>query len=245
MPLLMLVAATSFVCINPTHHDGDEIRCANRGGSTKLYSIDAPRLKGECRPGRACVPGDPIAARDYLAGLTRGKTVTCTPIDPGRTGNAELRCSVDRIDLSCAMVAAGYAFERQHPLNCGSYEVPKPAAKPGVKAKPAAKRVSFNTLSPEWRWYVAAWLLAANILTYMAFAADKQRARRGLNRIADIHLLAMVLVGGGLGALIAQQRLDHMRTEQPFASQFAVLLGLQFGTVVGIVGMLLWPSGAA
>lgn len=245
MSLLTLVAATSFVCINPVHHDGDEIRCANRGGSTKLYSIDAPRLKGECRPGRACVPGDPIAARDYLADLTKGKKVTCTPLDPGRTGKRELRCTVDRVDLSCAMVAAGFAFERENPLNCDRYEVPRLAAKSGNKAGPARNRLNFDSLPPEWPWYLGAWLLVANILTYVAFDADKKRARRGLNRIADTHLLGLVLVGGGLGALIAQQRLDHMRTEQPFASQFAVLLGLQFGTVAGLVGMLLWPAAAA
>jgi uncharacterized membrane protein YsdA (DUF1294 family) len=244
MSLLTLVAATSFVCINPTHHDGDEIRCANRGGSTKLYSIDAPRLKGECRPGRACVPGDPIVARDYLADLTKGKQVTCVALDPARTGNRELRCAAGRVDLSCSMVAAGFAFERENPLNCESYEVPRPAAKTGAKSRPARSRLSFDTLPSEWPWYLGAWLLVANILTYMAFDADKKRSRRGLNRIADTHLLALVLVGGGLGALIAQQRLDHMRTEQPFASQFAVLLGLQFGTVVGIVGMLMWPASA-
>ena len=238
MALLTLVAATSFACMNPTHYDGDEIRCANKSGSMKLFSIDAPRLPGDCRPGRACVPGNPTAARDYLRDLTQGKKIICTSLDPDRTGSRDVRCAAAGVDLSSAMVASGFALEREHPLSCDKLAVPKPASKFKSEARTIAE------LSPVWRIWIPLFLVAVNIITYFAFVADKNRARAGLNRIADIHLLTLVFFGGGIGALVAQQRHDHMRTEQPFANQFAILLGLQFGTLIGLAGMLLWPLAA-
>lgn len=239
MAFVALVAATTFVCMAPSHPDGDEIRCRNRPGTAKLYSIDAPKFPNQCRRGNSCVPGNPEKARDYLTSLTRGRTVTCTTVDPRSTGRKELRCTADKVDLSCAIVGSGYALERQDPLNCDAF--------PPVRSisQNSAKATSMIALPKQWRWYVPVFLVVANVLTYLAFASDRSRMVRGLNRIADIHLLTLVLFGGGLGALVAQQRLDHMRTEQPFATQFAILLGLQFGTVVGLVGMLLWPTTAA
>jgi uncharacterized membrane protein YsdA (DUF1294 family) len=239
MALLTLVATTSFLCVNPTHYDGDEIRCAGRSGSMKLYSIDAPRLRGDCRRGRACVPGDPIAARDRLAGLTRDKTVKCTFLDPGRTGSRDVRCSAGGVDLSCAMVDGGLAYERQYPLNCDKIAPSK------RMSRFAAETRDIATLRGPLMWWVPLVLVVANIVSYGAFVADKRRARAGLNRIADVHLLALVLFGGGIGALLAQLRRDHMRTDQPFATQFAILVGLQLGTLVGLLGMLLWPVATA
>nr|WP_310522406.1 DUF1294 domain-containing protein [Polymorphobacter sp.] len=224
--------------MNPTHYDGDEIRCANKASAMKLFSIDAPRLPGDCRTGRACVPGNPIAARDYLRELTHNKKVSCTSLDPNRTGSRDVRCAADGIDLSCAMVASGFALEREHPLSCDKLAVPKPTTKLTAEAR------DFAQLSPTLRLWVPIFLLAVNIITYFAFVADKNRARSGLNRIADIHLLTLVFFGGGIGALVAQQRHEHMRTEQPFATQFAILIGLQFGTIIGLTGMLLWPLAA-
>ena len=93
-------------------------------------------------------------------------------------------------------------------------------------------------MPPLWRW-VPLYLIGINIITYLAFAADKSRAQRGLNRISEVHLLTLVVFGGGIGALIAQYRLDHMRDQQPFAHRFAILLGLQIGALVGVAGLLL------
>lgn len=239
MALLTLVATASFICASPTHYDGDEIRCAGKQGSMKLFSIDAPRLKGDCRPGRACIPGDPVEARDYLAALTKGKKVECTILDPDRKGIRDVRCLVEGVDLSCAMVSSGLAMERQYDLNCDAFRPAKPLTRFRAETRTLAALPSL------WRWWIPLFLLAVNAITYFAFIADKKRARSGLNRIADIHLLALVLFGGGIGGLLAQARHDHMRTEQPFATQFAILLGLQFGTIVGLVGMLLWPIIAA
>lgn len=239
MPLLALVAATSFACMNPSHYDGDSIRCGSKTPVMRLYGIDTPRLAGDCRPGRACIPGNAIAARDYLHTLTHVQAgVTCTPIEIDNQGQRVVRCRSGTLDLSCAMIARGFAMERHNPLNCPAIGAERRRALLGMEAR------KFIALPPLWRW-VPLYLLIISVITYFAFAADKSRARRGLNRISDIHLLLLVLFGGGIGALVAQQRLDHMRTEQPFANQFAIVLGLQIGLLVGIVGLLLWPTGPA
>jgi hypothetical protein len=131
MGLLVLASAASFACLNPTHHDGDAIRCACEGRSMRLYGIDAPEMPGACRPGRQCTLGDPYAARDYLAGLTAGRTVTCEQVDSDDYGRRVVRCAADSADLSCAMVAGGHAVERYGRLGCGaepSGYVPQPPA---------------------------------------------------------------------------------------------------------------------
>jgi endonuclease YncB( thermonuclease family) len=52
LPLIVLAAAAaSFACEGPSHHDGDNLRCANVPGSMRLQGIDAPEMPGAC--GRA------------------------------------------------------------------------------------------------------------------------------------------------------------------------------------------------
>jgi len=112
-------AAADFTCSSPSHHDGDAIRCRGNNKSMRLFGIDAPEMPGSCRPGRACTPGDPYAARDYLARITAGRTITCKRLSTDHYGRAIVRCAADGADLSCAMVAAGHAVERYGRLRCG------------------------------------------------------------------------------------------------------------------------------
>lgn len=108
----------TFECASPTHHDGDAIRCNGESKSMRLDAIDAPEMPGSCRPGRECTPGDPFASRDHLASLTRGKAVQCRQTDTDHYARRIVRCSADGVDLSCQMVADGYAVERYAKLNC-------------------------------------------------------------------------------------------------------------------------------
>ena len=105
-------------CPLPTHHDGDAIKCEGQRRSMRLYAIDAPEMPGACRPGRACTPGDPYAARDYLVSLTRGRSVQCRTLETDHYGRAVVQCFAGSVDLSCAMVAGGYAVERYGRLGC-------------------------------------------------------------------------------------------------------------------------------
>jgi len=108
----------TFACASPTHHDGDAIRCGFIGRSMRLYAIDAPEMPGACRPGRRCTPGDPFAARDHLASLTKGRSVRCRQVDIDHYGRRVVQCFAGTIDLSCQMVRDGYAVERYGRLRC-------------------------------------------------------------------------------------------------------------------------------
>jgi endonuclease YncB( thermonuclease family) len=118
MPILLAAAASAFLCAAPTHHDGDNIRCRGQHRSMRLAGIDAPEMPGGCHKGRVCTPGDPYAARDHLISLTRGHRVTCVQVGHDRYRRNIVRCQADGIDLSCAMVADGFAVRRYGPLDC-------------------------------------------------------------------------------------------------------------------------------
>lgn len=109
---------TTFACASPFIHDGDNIRCQG-GPNSRLYGIDAPEMKGACRPGRQCTPGDPIAARDHLRALVSRGPVMCEQLDTDRYQRPILRCTAGGVDLSCAQVASGHAVERYGKLQCG------------------------------------------------------------------------------------------------------------------------------
>nr|WP_315474795.1 thermonuclease family protein [uncultured Sandarakinorhabdus sp.] len=130
MPLPMIflaAAAASFVCENPSHHDGDNVRCANVPGSMRLQGIDAPEMPGACRPGRSCVDGDPFAARDYLRSLTEGKTLQCVQEDTDNYGRRIVNCNAGTMNISCAMIESGHAVPRYAPLDCSG-----PSAAPEI-----------------------------------------------------------------------------------------------------------------
>ena len=101
-------AGGTFPCRVQYVTDGDTFRCTS-GVRIRLSSIDTPEMPGSCQPGRACAPGDPYAAKAALARLIDGKTVRCEPV--GKSYNRVAAwCSVNGIDLSCAMVRSGHAI---------------------------------------------------------------------------------------------------------------------------------------
>lgn len=64
---------------------------------------------------------------------------------------------------------------------------------------------------------LAGYFLLANALAYTAFAVDKSRAIRAQARIPERSLLILAILGGWLGAKIAQHRLRHKTRKQPFS----------------------------
>lgn len=220
MPLLLLAAAAGFACATPVHPDGASLRCGNSGAPQVLAGIKVLPPGGPCYRPDDCPVDIGRMAQDYLADLTRGRKIACTP-----AGNGKVRCTADGRDLSCQMIASGLAKPDGAAPDCPAYRAP-PKPKPVTEAERLA---AFDWL---WPWLIA-YLVAINILTFLAFLEDRRRARKGLNRVADIHLLALTLFGGGLGGVLATQTTGHLRDEEPFASQLVVLLGLQIGAAIG------------
>ena len=63
--------------------DGDSLRCNSE--NIRLLGIDAPEFN--CPRNRRCVEGDPQAAKDYLAALIRGRSLTIERV--GQAGHPQ------------------------------------------------------------------------------------------------------------------------------------------------------------
>jgi endonuclease YncB( thermonuclease family) len=99
-----------FTCEVASVHDGDTFRCAS-GVKIRLSAIDTPEMPGACRPGRACAPGDPHAAKAALAGMIAGRTLSCENVGKSYDRVAAW-CSANGVDLSCALLSKGHAVRR-------------------------------------------------------------------------------------------------------------------------------------
>lgn len=118
MPFLLTAAAAlTFTCASPVAVDGDTLRC-QREGLVRLLGIDAPELPGHCRAGRSCVAGDGRASGEAMARMIWRRRVVCTPSGRDAYGRVLASCRADGVELSCAMVAGGFAVERYSRLRC-------------------------------------------------------------------------------------------------------------------------------
>lgn len=83
--------------------------------------------------------------------------------------------------------------------------------------------------------------LALSLLTFVIYAIDKSKAKRGVWRIPEKTLHLLSLVGGWPGALLAQQMLRHKSSKTSFQVMFWLTLGLNLGALVWILS----PNGQA
>ena len=68
--------------------------------------------------------------------------------------------------------------------------------------------------------WAAGILLLVSGLTYVAYRADKQRARRGEWRVSEFALQSWAILGGWPGAFLAQQTLRHKNAKTSFQTIF-------------------------
>lgn len=221
MPLLLLAAATGIACANPVHRDGASLRCNDAGAILKLQGVAVEPPGGPCFRPDDCPVDVGRMAQDRLAELTRGREIICRP-----SGRGTVRCKADGQDLSCSMLASGLA-KPVGGIELGCPVVPRAQVTVLKPASPLAM------LEP-WRNWIIGGLVALNLLTALAFLEDRRRLSKDLARVSDIHLLTLALFGGGLGGFLVQQTTGHLRDDEPFASQFVVLLGLQIGAAIGL-----------
>ena len=257
MPIsfVALAAAATFACVNPTHHDGDNVRCDNVDQSIRLQGIDAPEMPGSCRPGRACTSGDPYAARDFLRSVSRGQTLQCTQEDTDNYGRIIARCSAGGTDLSCAMIASGQAAARYAAIDCGGSGDAMAAAAESAASSPSLSPMLAAPLRepppvrvpadlPAHSAYsgsagIALIVLIAlaliNAITWALFALDKRRAQAGRSRerIAERTLLGWAALGGSPAAWHAITTLRHKSSKESFRLRLMLICGVQAGVAIG------------
>ncbi|QIQ87958.1 thermonuclease family protein [Erythrobacter sp.] len=111
--MLTLLAAATLSCVAV---DGDSLRCDDE--RIRLLGIDAPEFS--CPRNRRCVPGDPQAAKDYLARLIAGRSVEIVRHGEDRYGRTLAVVYAGGMNLSCAMIQAGHAAYIQRWDNGGA-----------------------------------------------------------------------------------------------------------------------------
>ncbi len=84
-----------------------------------------------------------------------------------------------------------------------------------------------------------AWLMMVNIATLLLYGIDKFAARKSWQRVPEMTLLMFGLVGGWVGALVAQQVFRHKTQKQPFRSWFMLSVVVN---VVALVGWGYWQA---
>jgi uncharacterized membrane protein YsdA (DUF1294 family) len=221
MLLLSAAVAAGFVCVDPRADDGATLRCGGRAAALHLAGIAAPPSARTCRPGEDCSLDPGIGARQQLQSLVGRGDVVCMGAGPGSA-----RCYAGGIDLSCAMLESGNGKPKGRALGC-----PTEASR---RLSPKSTARAFMQLPPLWRW-VPLYLLVMNVIAYVAFIVDLERARTGINRIAKAHLIGLLLLGGGIGGAAGHRKLADMPGERGFAVPLCTIIGLQFGIIAGVI----------
>lgn len=96
----------------------------------------------------------------------------------------------------------------------------------------------FGLLSLFPRWDVIfVWLIAANIVTFLAFGYDKAIAPTGATRVPEAILLALTALGGSIGAVIARWLFRHKTQKALFQQSFwlCVILSIALAAVYYVV----------
>ena len=98
----------------------------------------------------------------------------------------------------------------------------------------------FAVVAVVWKppLWVAGLYVAASVVTFIAYAADKSAAASGAWRTQESTLHLLALAGGWPGALLAQQFLRHKSTKQPFRQVFWATVSLNVVALVVLASPL-------
>lgn len=211
--LLALAAAASLTCPSPIPPDGASLACG-RGGPVRLDGITVPAPLDTCKSWEVMCQTDPgTAARDHLADLTRGQPVHCA-----RRANGRYACAADGRDLSCAMVADGFARPD--------------SALHGCPPPPPRRRILDRDLIPPL-WALGSFLAFVNLMGIATVSFGEYRHRRGFGTLTDRLLVLVALLGGGAGIIATQMGIR--RQDAGISAGVAIVLGLQIGAVLGVL----------
>lgn len=80
--------------------------------------------------------------------------------------------------------------------------------------------------------YVIIYLFVINIITFLLYGYDKQKAKRKLRRIPEKVLLGLAVIGGSIGALLGMKVYRHKIRKWKFIVGVPVILVLQIAAAI-------------
>ncbi len=78
------------------------------------------------------------------------------------------------------------------------------------------------------------YLLIINAVTFLVYAADKRKAKKGKRRVPEKTLFLLAGVGGSIGALLGMQVLRHKTKHMSFVIGIPLILIAQILLAAGI-----------
>ena len=83
--------------------------------------------------------------------------------------------------------------------------------------------------------WIAAYLLAINIVGFFSMYLDKRKARKRMWRIPEATLFLIALIGGSIGSIAGMYLFRHKTRHWYFVYGMPVILLLQIGAVVALL----------
>ena len=79
------------------------------------------------------------------------------------------------------------------------------------------------------------YLIAINLITFLAMYIDKRKAKNGSWRIKESTLLTLSLIGGSIGGILGMYTFRHKTKKARFWLGIPVILVLQIGLVIYLI----------
>ncbi len=86
---------------------------------------------------------------------------------------------------------------------------------------------------------VLIWIIVINLLTFILFVIDKERAVKHKYRISEFTLLTLSFMGGSLGALLAMSLVRHKTKKKIFTVGIRLMLVMH----AVLLGIYIYKSG--
>lgn len=101
------------------------------------------------------------------------------------------------------------------------------------------KGIKFPAFSKQsFLMFVPCHFVLINLVTIVAYGADKNAARKGAWRVPEIQLHTLELLGGWIGALVAQRLFHHKNKKKSYQMMFWFVLALQIAIVYYVLNLL-------
>lgn len=80
--------------------------------------------------------------------------------------------------------------------------------------------------------YIVMYLLIVNIVAFLMYGLDKQKAKRGSWRIPEKALIGIALIGGSIGAFLGMQVFHHKTKKMKFSLGVPLIFLFQVGVFI-------------